>query len=101
MALIGWLLTKVLLANWLPAGDLDSCKAGLILLGAAPCTAMMFVWSKLCKGNANLTLTQVAIALQGFDYGDALATVVGVLIEVPVMLWPVRIVHRGHVLPCG
>ncbi|MCL7461789.1 ACR3 family arsenite efflux transporter [Pseudomonas sp. NW5] len=61
MALIGWLFIKVLFADWLPAGELDSYMAGLILLGAAPCTAMVFVWSNLCNGNANFTLTQVAL----------------------------------------
>src|SRR3546814_7003646 len=44
-----------------PASELDSYMAGLILLGAAPCTAMVFVWSNLCNGNANFTLTQVAL----------------------------------------
>ncbi|WP_374286911.1 ACR3 family arsenite efflux transporter [Pseudomonas fluvialis] len=61
MALIGWLFIKVLFADWLPAGELDSYMAGLILLGAAPCTAMVFVWSNLCNGNANFTLAQVAL----------------------------------------
>lgn len=61
MALIGWLFIKVLFAEWLPADKLDSYMAGLILLGAAPCTAMVFVWSNLCNGNANFTLTQVAL----------------------------------------
>ena len=44
-----------------PAAQLDSYAAGLILLGAAPCTAMVFVWSNLCRGDANFTLTQVAL----------------------------------------
>ena len=48
-------------APWLPAEQLDSYIAGLILLGAAPCTAMVFVWSNLCCGNANFTISQVAL----------------------------------------
>jgi len=61
MALIGWLFIKILFADWLPADQLDSYMAGLILLGAAPCTAMVFVWSNLCNGNANFTISQVAL----------------------------------------
>ena len=51
MALLGWVFIKHLFAAWLPAAELDSYMAGLILLGAAPCTAMVFVWSNLCNGN--------------------------------------------------
>jgi ACR3 family arsenite efflux pump ArsB len=48
-------------ARWLPAGQIDSYVAGLILLAAAPCTAMVFVWSRLTGGNAEFTLSQVAL----------------------------------------
>jgi ACR3 family arsenite transporter len=51
MALLGWIFVRHLFAGWLPADQLDSYIAGLILLAAAPCTAMVFVWSQLCKGD--------------------------------------------------
>ena len=50
MAFLGWLFIRVLFADWLPADQLDSYIAGLILLAAAPCTAMVFVWSRLTNG---------------------------------------------------
>src|SRR5690606_30607907 len=80
MALIGWLFIKVLFADWLPAGELDSYMAGLILLGAAPCTAMLFVWSNLCNGNANFTLTQVALndLVMVFAFAPIVALLLGV-----------------------
>ncbi len=80
MALIGWLFIKVLFADWLPAGELDSYMAGLILLGAAPCTAMVFVWSNLCNGNANFTLTQVALndLVMVFAFAQIVALLLGV-----------------------
>ena len=80
MALIGWLFIKVLFADWLPAGELDSYMAGLILLGAAPCTAMVFVWSNLCNGNANFTLTQVALndLVMVFAFAPIIALLLGV-----------------------
>ena len=61
MALLGWLFIRHLFAPLLPPGQLDSYIAGLILLAAAPCTAMVFVWSQLCKGDAYFTLSQVAL----------------------------------------
>lgn len=61
MALLGWIFLRHLFADWLPAGEIDSYIAGLILLGAAPCTAMVFVWSNLCDGDPLFTLSQVAI----------------------------------------
>ena len=61
MALLGWLFIRHLFADWLPAAQLDSYVAGLILLAAAPCTAMVFVWSQLCKGDPYFTLSQVAL----------------------------------------
>src|SRR6266853_1789554 len=178
MALLGWLFVGWLFRPWLPAAQIDSYIAGLIILAAAPCTAMVFVWSNLTDGDPNFTLSQVAlndtimvfafapivglllglsaitvpwqtlflsvvldivvpvylnagiayglnralgvphniacpsaligasnffelavaaaIALFGFQSGAALATVVGVLVEVPVMLSVVRIVLRSR-----
>lgn len=61
MALLGWLFIRVLFADWLPAEQLDSYIAGLILLAAAPCTAMVFVWSNLTDGEPHFTLSQVAL----------------------------------------
>jgi ACR3 family arsenite transporter len=61
MALLGWIFVRHLFAAWLPAAQLDSYIAGLILLAAAPCTAMVFVWSQLVNGEANFTVTQVAL----------------------------------------
>ena len=61
MALLGWLFIRNLFADWLPADQLDSYIAGLILLAAAPCTAMVFVWSDLSNGHPGFTLSQVAL----------------------------------------
>jgi ACR3 family arsenite transporter len=61
MALLGWIFVRHVFAPWLPASQLDSYIAGLILLAAAPCTAMVFVWSQLCKGDPYFTLSQVAL----------------------------------------
>jgi ACR3 family arsenite transporter len=61
MALLGWLFIRVLFAPLLPADQIDSYIAGLILLAAAPCTAMVFVWSRLCRGDPLFTLSQVAL----------------------------------------
>lgn len=61
MALLGWIFVRHVFAAWLPSGQLDSYVAGLILLAAAPCTAMVFVWSQLCKGDPYFTLSQVAL----------------------------------------
>jgi arsenite transporter len=80
MALFGWLFIKILFADWLPAEQLDSYMAGLILLGAAPCTAMVFVWSHLCRGHAAFTLSQVA--LNDLVMVFAFAPVVGLLLGV-------------------
>jgi len=80
MALIGWLFLQHVFAPWLPAGEIDSYMAGLILLGAAPCTAMVFVWSNLCNGNANFTLTQVALndLVMVFAFAPIVALLLGV-----------------------
>ncbi|MBU6377430.1 MAG: ACR3 family arsenite efflux transporter [Gammaproteobacteria bacterium] len=61
MALLAWFFIQQLFAGWLPADQLDSYVAGLILLAAAPCTAMVFVWSRLTGGNPLFTLSQVAL----------------------------------------
>ena len=61
MAFLGWLFVRQLFAPYLPADQLDSYIAGLILLAAAPCTAMVFVWSRLTKGDPLFTLSQVAL----------------------------------------
>ena len=61
MALLAWIFIRNLFAPWLPPEQIDSYIAGLILLAAAPCTAMVFVWSELCRGNPYFTLSQVAL----------------------------------------
>lgn len=61
MALLGWIFVGWLFRPWLPSAQIDSYIAGLILLAAAPCTAMVFVWSNLTDGEPNFTLTQVAL----------------------------------------
>ncbi len=61
MALLGWIFVRHLFAPLLPAEQLDSYIAGLILLAAAPCTAMVFVWSRLTGGDPYFTLSQVAL----------------------------------------
>ncbi len=61
MALLGWLFIGWLFRPYLPATQIDSYIAGLILLAAAPCTAMVFVWSNLTKGEPHFTLSQVAL----------------------------------------
>jgi len=61
MALLGWLFIGYLFRPFLPADQIDSYIAGLILLAAAPCTAMVFVWSNLTKGEPHFTLSQVAL----------------------------------------
>lgn len=61
MAFLGWLFIREIFAPYLPADQLDSYVAGLILLAAAPCTAMVFVWSRLSNGDPLFTLSQVAI----------------------------------------
>ena len=61
MALLGWIFIRHVFAPYLPADQLDSYIAGLILLAAAPCTAMVFVWSRLVNGEPMFTLSQVAL----------------------------------------
>lgn len=80
MAALGWLFIRHVFAPWLPADQLDSYVAGLILLGAAPCTAMVFVWSNLCRGDANFTLSQVALndLIMVFAFAPIVALLLGV-----------------------
>jgi ACR3 family arsenite transporter len=61
MALLAWIFVRGVFAPWLPAQQIDSYIAGLILLAAAPCTAMVFVWSNLSRGEPHFTLSQVAL----------------------------------------
>ena len=80
MAALGWLFIGYLFKPWLPADQIDSYIAGLILLGAAPCTAMVFVWSSLCKGDANFTISQVALndLVMVFAFAPIVALLLGV-----------------------
>lgn len=86
MALLAWIFIRHLFADWLPQGQHDSYIAGLILLAAAPCTAMAFVWSHLVKGEPNFTLTQVALNdfIMVFAFAPLVALLLGVAaIQVP------------------
>jgi len=86
MALLGWIFIRHLFSDWLPAAQQDSYIAGLILLAAAPCTAMVFVWSNLTRGEPNFTLTQVALndLIMVFAFAPIVALLLGVAsIHVP------------------
>jgi len=61
MAILGWLFFKILFVDWVDPQSANEYIAGMILLGVAPCTAMVFVWSQLTKGDPNYTLVQVSI----------------------------------------
>ncbi len=78
MALLGWVFIRCLFAPYLPAEQIDSYIAGLIILAAAPCTAMVFVWSHLVKGEPLFTLSQVA--LNDVIMVFAFAPIVGLLL---------------------
>jgi len=80
MAFFAWLFIRVLFAPLLPAAQIDSYVAGLILLAAAPCTAMVFVWSRLTGGDPYFTLSQVA--LNDLIMVFAFAPLVGLLLGV-------------------
>jgi ACR3 family arsenite transporter len=118
MALLGWIFIRHVFAPWLPQDQLDSYIAGLILLAAAPCTAMVFVWSQLCKGDPYFTLSQVALndSIMVFAFApivalllglssitvpwDTLLTSVCLYIVVPVILaqvWRRTLLARGQV----
>ena len=117
MAFLGWLFVRNLFAPLLPADQLDSYIAGLILLAAAPCTAMVFVWSRLTQGDPLFTLSQVALndtimvfafaPLVGLLLGisaitvpwDTLVTSVVLYIVIPVIgaqVWRRRLLARGQ-----
>jgi ACR3 family arsenite transporter len=80
MALLGWIFIRNLFAPWLPADQLDSYIAGLILLAAAPCTAMVFVWSNLSDGHPGFTLSQVALndVIMVFAFAPIVALLLGI-----------------------
>lgn len=80
MALLAWIFIRNLFAGWLPAGQLDSYIAGLILLAAAPCTAMVFVWSNLSDGHPGFTLSQVALndLIMVFAFAPIVALLLGI-----------------------
>jgi ACR3 family arsenite transporter len=86
MALLAWIFVRHLFAPWLPAGQVDSYVAGLILLAAAPCTAMVFVWSRLSNGDPMFTLTQVA--LNDAIMVVAFAPIVGFLLGIAAITVP-------------
>jgi ACR3 family arsenite transporter len=79
MAVLAWIFIRQLFAPFLPAEQLDSYIAGLILLAAAPCTAMVFVWSRLTNGDPYFTLTQVALndAIMVFAFAPIVALLLG------------------------
>lgn len=86
MAGLGILFLKHIFAPFIPLNDANQYVAGLILLGAAPCTAMVFVWSRLVKGNANYTLAQVSLndVILIFAYAPLVSFLLGVTdIKVP------------------
>ena len=86
MALLGWIFIRHLFAPWLPADQIDSYIAGLILLAAAPCTAMVFVWSRLSNGDPLFTLSQVA--LNDTIMVFAFAPIVGLLLGISAISVP-------------
>ena len=117
MAFLGWLFIRHWFAPLLPADQLDSYIAGLILLAAAPCTAMVFVWSRLTNGDPLFTLSQVALndtimvfafaPLVGFLLGisaitvpwDTLLTSVVLYIVIPVLIaqaWRKSLLSKGQ-----
>lgn len=79
MALLGWIFIRHVFAPWLPADQADSYIAGLILLAAAPCTAMVFVWSRLTGGHPLFTLSQVALndTIMVFAFAPIVALLLG------------------------
>jgi ACR3 family arsenite transporter len=86
MALLGWLFIGYLFRPFLPAIQIDSYIAGLIILAAAPCTAMVFVWSNLTKGEPHFTLSQVA--LNDAIMVVAFAPIVGLLLGLSAITVP-------------
>ncbi len=117
MALLGWLFIRHFFAPYLPAEQIDSYIAGLVLLAAAPCTAMVFVWSRLVNGEPLFTLSQVALndTIMVFAFApivalllglssiivpwDTLLTSVALYIVLPVLLaqaWRKVLLKRGE-----
>ncbi len=117
MALLGWIFIRHLFAPMLPAEQIDSYIAGLILLAAAPCTAMVFVWSRLTDGDPLFTLSQVALndSIMIFAFAPIVALLLGMssivvpwetllisvalYIVIPVILaqlWRHRLLARGQ-----
>jgi ACR3 family arsenite transporter len=95
MALLGWIFIRHLFAPYLPTEQLDSYVAGLILLAAAPCTAMVFVWSRLTSGDPYFTLTQVALndTIMVFAFAPIVALLLGLSsITVP---WDTLLISVG------
>jgi ACR3 family arsenite transporter len=86
MALLGWLFIRGVFAPYLQPDQLDAYIAGLILLAAAPCTAMVFIWSRLSDGDANFTLTQVALNDTIMIF--AFAPIVGLLLGLSAITVP-------------
>lgn len=86
MAFLGWLFIRHVFAGYLPADQLDSYIAGLILLAAAPCTAMVFVWSRLTDGDPLFTLSQVALNDTIMIF--AFAPIVGLLLGISSITVP-------------
>lgn len=86
MALLGWLFIGWIFRPYLPEDQINSYIAGLILLAAAPCTAMVFVWSNLCKGEPHFTLSQVA--LNDVIMVIAFAPIVGLLLGLSAITVP-------------
>ncbi|WP_215395932.1 ACR3 family arsenite efflux transporter [Rheinheimera oceanensis] len=80
MAALGWLFFKVFFAGWVDPQSANEYIAGMILLGVAPCTAMVFVWSQLTKGDANYTLVQVSVndIIMIFAFAPLAALLLGV-----------------------
>jgi len=79
MALLGWLFIGYLFRDYLPADQIDSYIAGLVILAAAPCTAMVFVWSHLMRGEPHFTLSQVALndLIMVFAFAPIVALLLG------------------------
>jgi ACR3 family arsenite transporter len=117
MALLGWIFIRHLFASYLPDGQADGYVAGLILLAAAPCTAMVFVWSRLTGGDPLFTLSQVALndTIMVFAFAPIVALLLGLssivvpwdtliasvvlYIVIPVVLaqaWRRRLLRRGQ-----
>ena len=86
MALLAWLFIGWLFRPYLPAEQIDSYIAGLIILAAAPCTAMVFVWSNLCDGEPHFTLSQVALNDTIMIF--AFAPLVGLLLGISAITVP-------------